>query len=53
VFAWDDSGDDGDGLRLDYRRRLRARRPAGNVTVASGFAVGTADLAIDVTGWWR
>jgi hypothetical protein len=27
--------------------------PAGNVTVASGFAVGTADLVIDVTGWWR
>ena len=26
--------------------------PAGNVTVASGFAVGTADLVIDVTGWW-
>jgi len=22
-------------------------------TVASGFAVGTADLVIDVTGWWR
>jgi glucose/arabinose dehydrogenase len=20
---------------------------------ASGFAVGTADLVIDVTGWWR
>jgi len=27
--------------------------PAGNVTVASGFAAGTPDLAIDVTGWWR
>jgi Glucose / Sorbosone dehydrogenase len=27
--------------------------PAGNVTVASGFAAGTADLVIDVTGWWR
>jgi hypothetical protein len=27
--------------------------PAGNLTVASGFAVGTADLVIDVTGWWR
>jgi hypothetical protein len=27
--------------------------PAGNVTVASGFTVGTADLVIDVTGWWR
>jgi hypothetical protein len=27
--------------------------PAGNVTVASSFAVGTADLVIDVTGWWR
>jgi hypothetical protein len=27
--------------------------PAGKVTVASGFAVGTADLVIDVTGWWR
>src|SRR5664279_2409734 len=26
---------------------------ARNVTVASGFAVGTADLVIDVTGWWR
>jgi hypothetical protein len=26
---------------------------AGNVTVASGFSVGTADLVIDVTGWWR
>jgi hypothetical protein len=23
--------------------------PAG----ASGFAVGTADLVVDVTGWWR
>jgi hypothetical protein len=27
--------------------------PAGNVMVASGFAVGTADVVIDVTGWWR
>jgi hypothetical protein len=27
--------------------------PAGNVTVASGFAAGAADLVIDVTGWWR
>jgi hypothetical protein len=27
--------------------------PAGNVTVASGFAVGTAGLVIDVTGWRR
>jgi len=27
--------------------------PGGNVTVASGFAVGTSDLVIDVTGWWR
>ncbi len=27
--------------------------PAGNVTVASGFAVGTAVLVIDVTGSWR
>jgi hypothetical protein len=27
--------------------------PAGNVTVAAGFAAGTADLVIDVTGWWR
>ena len=27
--------------------------PARNVTVASGFAVGTADLVVDVTGWWR
>jgi Glucose / Sorbosone dehydrogenase len=27
--------------------------PAGNVTVASGFAMGTADLVIDVTGCWR
>ena len=27
--------------------------PAGNVTVASGFAVGTSDLVIDVTGWRR
>jgi hypothetical protein len=27
--------------------------PAGNVTVASRFAVGTAGLVIDVTGWWR
>jgi hypothetical protein len=27
--------------------------PAGDVTVASGFAAGTADLVIDVTGWWR
>ena len=27
--------------------------PAGSVTVASGFAVGTSDLVIDVTGWWR
>jgi glucose/arabinose dehydrogenase len=27
--------------------------PAGNVTVASGFAAGTADLVIDVMGWWR
>jgi len=27
--------------------------PAGTVTVASGFAVGNADLVIDVTGWWR
>lgn len=27
--------------------------PAGNVTVASGFAVGTADLVIDATGWRR
>jgi hypothetical protein len=27
--------------------------PAGNVTVASGFAVGTADLVIDANGWWR
>ena|GEM_PF-1872421 len=27
--------------------------PAGNVTVAPGLAVGTADLVIDVTGWWR
>jgi hypothetical protein len=27
--------------------------PARNVTVASGFSVGTADLVIDVTVWWR
>jgi hypothetical protein len=27
--------------------------PAGNVTVAAGFAAGTADLVIDGTGWWR
>ncbi len=27
--------------------------PAGNVTVASRFAVGAAGLVIDVTGWWR
>ena len=27
--------------------------PAGNVTVAAGFAVGPADVVIDVTGWWR
>ena len=27
--------------------------PAGNVTVASGFAVGTAVLVIGVTGWWQ
>ena len=27
--------------------------PAGNVSVASGFAAGNANLVIDVTGWWR
>ncbi|HEX5856030.1 MAG TPA: PQQ-dependent sugar dehydrogenase [Thermoanaerobaculia bacterium] len=27
--------------------------PAGSVTVSSGFASGTADVVIDVNGWWR
>ena len=27
--------------------------PAGSISVTSGFGAGTADLVIDVTGWWR
>ena len=27
--------------------------PAGSVAVASGFASGTVNLVIDVTGYWR
>ena len=53
-----------EGPRTRARSRRRRSRnpnailglfdtPAGNVTVASGFAAGTADLVIDVTGWWR
>jgi glucose/arabinose dehydrogenase len=27
--------------------------PAGTISVTSGFALGAADLVIDVNGWWR
>lgn len=27
--------------------------PAGTISVTSGFASGTADVVIDVNGWWR
>jgi glucose/arabinose dehydrogenase len=27
--------------------------PAGTISVTSGFPLGTADLVIDVNGWWR
>jgi hypothetical protein len=46
------------GRRGEHGRGLTSKlillsEAAGNVTVASGFAMGTLDLVIDVTGWWR
>ena len=49
----DYAGDSGCVTRVNNAILGLFGTPAGNVTVASGFAVGTADLVIDVTGWWR